>query len=60
MTGYSFEGVPVAPWVEDFLTSLDAIIERKRRDDEAVAAMAGISVKELGADTTAQDQRQEA
>ena len=60
MTGYSFEGVPVAPWIKDFLASLDAIIERKRRSDEAVAAMAGITVEELDADTTAPDQRQEA
>jgi len=58
MTGYSFKGVPVAPWIKDFLASLDAVIERKRRDDEAVAAAAGITVEELSADTTAPDPRQ--
>ena len=55
MTGYSFQSVSVAPWIEDFLASLDAILERKRASDEAVASMAGISVAQLSADTTTPD-----
>lgn len=55
MTSYSFEGVPVAPWIKSFLDSLDNVIEHNRRNDEAVAAIAGVTVEELDADTTADD-----
>ena len=48
-------GIPTAQWITDFLTDLDAICERNRQSDEAVAEVTGVTVEELGADVTRLD-----
>jgi len=56
MTTYNtFDGIPVAPWITDLLAQLDACRERNRASDEEVARLAGMTVAEFDADTTAPD-----
>jgi len=51
----TFDGIPVAPWIQALLDGLDAACARNRASDEAVAEMAGMTMAEFDADTTAPD-----
>ena len=55
ITYYTFDGVPVATWITDFLTQLDTRCAQKRASDEEVARLAGMTIAEFDADTTALD-----
>jgi len=51
----TLDGIPVAPWITDFLAQLDARVARKRASDDEVARLAGMTVAEFDADTAAPD-----
>ena len=55
ITYYTFDGIPVATWITDFLTQLDTRCACKRASDEEVARLAGMTIAEFDADTTAPD-----